>query len=150
MALLIVDKGWRFILRELICEGADLHSADLMSRTPFMSLLEGICDSKWNDDAIPHLEIQNHWLSDLRDCEVDLYEYGRREEEIYRDGSVSREIEIWKDSSSFRIWKLVSFTYGSSPSDWHLQLERGPKELVGQCEQVQEIPGSWVEDSISV
>ena len=141
----MIDQGWRLILRELICKGADLHSADLMSRTPFMSLLEGICDSKTYDDAIPQLETLNPWLSDLRDCGVDLYEYGRREDGLYQDGSASREFRVWEDLSS-RIWKLVSFTYGSSPSDWQLQLEPGPKECDEQCEQVQEIPGSWVED----
>ena len=142
----MIDQGWRLILRELICKGADLHSADLMSRTPFMSLLDGICDSTTNDDAIPHLEIQNHWLSDLRDCGVDLYEYGRREDGLYRNGSASREFLISKGYPSFRIGKLVSFTYGSSLSDWHLQVERLPKKCDAQCEQVQEIPGSWVED----
>ena len=139
----MIDQGWRSILRELIYEDANLHSTDLESSTPFMSLLEGSCNSKTNDDAILPLEILNPWLGDLRDCGVDLYEYGRREEGLYQDGSVSREFPICEDCFSFRIWKLVSFTYGSSPSDWHLQLEPGPEECY---EQVQEIPGSWVED----
>ena len=151
MALLIVDKGWRFILREIIRGGADLHSTDFESHTPFMWLLKGKCYSQPNDVAIPQLELLKPWLSDLRDCGIDLYEYGRREEGLYRDGSASRELQIWEGSPyGPKIWKLVSFTYGSSPSDWHLRWERGREEFDEQCEQVQEIPGSWVEDSISV
>ena len=109
-----------------------------------MWLLKGLCNLKTNDDAIPQLEIYP-WLSDLRDCGVDLYEYGRREKGLYWDGSASREFRLG-NPSYFTIWKLVSFTYGSSPSDWHLQLEPRPEECKEQCEQVQEIPGSWVED----
>lgn len=116
-----------------------------------MSLLEGICDSTTDDGAFLQLEKLNPWLSDLRDCGVDLYEYGRREEGMGRDGSASREFEIWdRYSIDSRILKLVSFTYGSSPSDWHLQFKRRLEKRNEQREQVQGIPGSWVEDLISV
>ena len=124
LALLIIDQGWRSILREIIREGADLHSTDWRSHTPFTNLLRGI------SGLSPEVAVKI-WLTDLRDCGVDLYEYGRREE------------ELWGGS---RTWKLVSFTYGSSPSDWHVEWEWRPKECEEQCEQVQEIPGSWVED----
>ena len=113
-----------------------------------MSLLKGISDSPTEDGVFPRVEILDTWLGDLRDCGVDLYEYGRREEGLYRDGRASREFQSWEGFFCCRIWKLVSLTYGSSPSDWHLQLDWRPMERVGQCEQVHEmeIPGSWIED----
>ena len=100
-----------------------------------------------DNDAIPQLEILDPWLSDLRDCGLDLYEYGRREEGLYWDGNASREFRAFdRPSCEFRSWKLKNFTYGSSPSDWHLQLKLLPKKRNKRREQVQEIPGSWVED----
>ena len=111
-----------------------------------MSLLKGISYSPAEDGVHPRVEILATWLSDLRDCGVDLYEYGRREEGLYRDSSASREFESWSEFLRPRIWKLVNFTYGRSPNDWHLQLEWRPKERDEHRKQVQEIPGSWVED----
>ena len=146
MALLIIDTGWRCVLREIIREGADLHSTDSESHTPFMTLLKGISDSPTEDGVFPRFEILDTWLSDLKDCGVDLYEYGRREEGLYRDGSASREFESWEGFFCCRIWKLVSLTYGASPSDWHLQMDWRPKKCKQLHVQVQEIPGSWVED----
>ncbi len=145
-ALLTIDKGWRSILREIIREGADLHSTDSASHTPFMSLLKGIQDSPTEDGVYPRVETLDTWLSDLRDCGVDLYEYGRREEGLYRDSSANREFESWAGFLRPRIWKLVSFTYGRSPSDWRLQMEWRHKKRDERHEQVQEIPGAWVED----
>ncbi|KAK0511508.1 hypothetical protein JMJ35_006081 [Cladonia borealis] len=113
--------GWRLILREVISEGADLHSTDSASHTPFTSLLSGISDSTSGDALYPRVDTLNAWLNDLRDCGVDLYEYGRREEGLYRDSSASGDIERnWAPFLRPGIWKLVSFTYGGSPSDWHL------------------------------
>ena len=149
LSLLTIDQGWRLILREVIREGADIHSTDSASHTPFTSLLRGISESTSEDALYPRVDTLNAWLNDLRDCGVDLYEYGRREEGLYRDSSASGDIE--RNCAHFlrpRTWKLVSFTYGGSPSDWHLQFERRPEERDGQCEQLHkiEIPGGWVED----
>ena len=148
MTLLTIDQGWRLILREIIREGADLHSTDSASHTPFSSLLSGISDSTSGDALYPRFDTLNTWLNDLRDCGVDLYEYGRREQGLYQDSSASGEFENWAPFLRPGVWKLVSFTYGASPSDWHLQFERRPKERDGQCEQLHEIeiPGSWIED----
>ena len=144
--MLIIDRGWRLILRKIIREGADLHSTDSASHTPFTSLLSGISESPSGDAVYPKIDTLDIWLNDLRDCGIDLYEYGKREEGLYRDSSASREFEGWALFLRPGIWKLVSFTYGSSPSDWHLQLKWRPKEHDGQCEQVHEIPGSRIED----
>ena len=117
-----------------------------------MSLLKAISDTGTKDSvASQESEIMVTLLSELSDCGVDLFEYGRWEEGLYRRGSASREFRnlerYWEGGYIyFRIWKLVGFTYGSSPSDWHVELEQVPEECDGQCEQVQEIPGSWVED----
>ena len=135
------------MLREIISKGADIHSIDSTSCTPLMSLRKVSLDSAENYGIHIQAEAIDTWLSELRECGVDLYEYGRREEEMYRDGSASRTFQIYELSShSYKMWKLVNFTYGSSRSDWNLQLERVPEECDGQYEQVQEIPGSWVED----
>ena len=115
-----------------------------------MSLLEGILEPLEDDSIHPQVEAIDTWLSELGDCGVDLYEYGRREEELYWDGSTCRTFQIYgkwgKCYYSYRTWELVSFTYGSSPSDWHLQLELEPEGCDEQSEQVKEIPGSWLED----
>ena len=98
------------------------------------------------DGVLASVDTLDTWLGDLRDCGVDLYEYGRREEEIYQENNASRELDSWVLYIHCGIWKLVSFIYGSSPNDWRLQLEWRPEERDEHGQQVQEIPGSWVED----
>ena len=111
-----------------------------------MSLLSGISESPSEDGIHPRVGTLDTWLGDLRDCRVDLYEYGRREEELYRENSASREFDGWALFLHHGIWKLVSFTYGSSLNDWRLRLEWRPKERDEHGQQWQELPGSWIED----
>ena len=108
-------------------------------------MLSGITESPSEDGVLARVDTLDTWLGDLRDCGVDLYEYGRREEEIYWENSASREFDGCALLLRHGIWKLVSFTYGSSPNDWRLQLEWRPEEWDEHDQQVQEIPGSWIE-----
>ena len=109
-------------------------------------MLNGISESPSEDGIHARVDTLDTWLGDLKDCGVDLSEYGRQEEEIYRENSASREFDGWALFLRHGIWKLVSFTYGSSPNDWRVQLEWRPKERDEHRQQVQEIPGSWIED----
>ena len=96
--------------------------------TPFLALLRGqfpLCpfrnDQLCEDVLREHRESQlplNFWLECLRESDIDLVEYGRKETELYEQGLVSWV--LW-DSTSFGfewIFILQKFTYGPSPSDW--------------------------------
>lgn len=84
------------------------------------------------------------WLGSLQECGVDLHEYGRKETDLHKQGLVSWELRY--DFLSSDRWLLTSLTYGSSPSDWKLDLEYRRKDAT---ESLAKVPGGWVEDDSS-
>lgn len=93
---------------------------------------------------------QHFWLSSLETCGVDLYEYGKREEELHERGLVRNEIKFSWWTGRVATAKLASFTYGSSPGEWSIKMEReilDPDQDSDQdSDQVEEMPGGWIED----
>lgn len=102
------------------------------------------------------------WLNMLRDCGVDLIEYGRQEKQRLDDQQYGRDFLIFRDvwwderdetdNGWFEV-RLISFKYGSQPADWELWWSEPTDELVGDFwrevepeEWTLNIPGSWVED----
>ena len=144
----MVCQGWRDICRELVSKGSDLHALDSNSHTPLICLLKGvITEVDHLDDYSWALEI---WLSDLRCSGVDLIQYGEREKRLLDYGIANRNIislvikpnDIYMKSR----WKLVTFTYGSLPSDWHLCVEHHLEPFEEDSAPPKAIPGSWIED----
>ena len=90
------------------------------------------------------------WLCFLQTCGVDLSEYGKREEELHEQGLVGSVIGDIQNRDSRATAKIASFTYGNSPSDWHIKLERKflepGQEFDQEPEKVEEMPGGWIED----
>jgi len=68
-------------------------------------------EQKTIEQAISTLLI---WLKELKSVGVDLVDYGHEEQEIHIQKQVSKEWQL----SSTRLLRLISFTYGSEPTDW--------------------------------
>jgi len=84
------------------------------------------------------------------DCGVDLCKYGQREQELHEECLSSWDYPLkimsYEKEATVKSWYLVSFTYGSSPSDWHVVVERRVEKLDEDFNQIGAVPGSWVED----
>ena len=131
--------------------GADLHSIDQNSFTPFIHVLIGFINSC--DLPAPSFELSikiglKCWLSSLKSCGINLYEYGKREEELHERGLVRNKMKFTRWIR--RTAKLASFTYGSSPGGWNIKLKyqySDPNKTSGQDSgQVEEMPGGWIEN----
>lgn len=83
-------------------------------------------------------------------CGVDIYKYGQREQELHQEWFSSRncpaEIFSYEIENTWKAFDLVSFTYGSSPSDWNVVVELRVEKLDEDFDQIGAIPGGWVED----
>ena len=104
------------------------------------------------DDPVGLSHVLDVWLNELRDCGVDFYEYGKREEELHEAGLVSRCWGLYPgcDYYTYLPYRFASFSYGSSPSDWAVYLEDlpvTPKDIEDvEVEGMNEMPGGWVDD----
>lgn len=103
------------------------------------------------------------WLNIIRECGIDLLEYGRQENKRLKDEEKGYEFTIWRDTwdETSRNWedlengrfevRLIGFEYGSEPGDWKLWWSEPTDALVGDFWREVEpeplwIPGSWGED----
>ena len=129
------------------------HNKDCTGKTPFLNLFWYLwikCMSTAAEDVIlacrrPEL-LLNLWLTCLQEAGVDLEEYGRKEMELHEEGLISW---VLKDSTTWKgDWILVlkTFTYGPSPSDWEVQLERRDAKADAEPRKT---PGAWIEDDES-
>ena len=171
---LTFTSDWRSLLREFIGKGADPNSAGISHQfykrkrltthfqTPFLRLLgavqiEDTSPSPWKLNETP-LEL---WLQDLQACGVDLLEYGRREKAVHGQASIMKHFQFCKTLAhglEISSWHVVDFTFGSSPSDWHVEMAKcaTKKCLVeffpytwldlGIEPDEKSIPGAWVHD----
>lgn len=149
---LTLIQGWRLVLQEVITLGADLHPIDQSSRTPFIQVLSGFIQ-KWDLDTPVASSIESGvriWLSFLQGCGIDLSEYGKRVEESHEQVLVGSEFRGIQHRGSWAVAKIASFTYGNSPSDWHIKMEckfLEPSQYYDQePEKLDEMPGGWIED----
>jgi hypothetical protein len=83
------------------------------------------------------------------DCGVDLYRYGQREQELHEECLSSRDyphdIVCYETEATLESWDLVSFTYGSSPSDWDVVVRWRVEKLDEDFDNIGAVPGGWVE-----
>ena len=128
-------------------------------RTPFLCLFEKRDPRDvWDTPSIHSLSTM--WLEDLHAAGVDLLEYGRKEKEMLDDGLFNQDFEYFvlergrPGKVLYRydrlVWHLISFTYGHSPSDWHLWFSEPTDEFVGDFWSMIEspllsVPGAWIE-----
>lgn len=152
------------------------HSSILFEKeTPFTSLfLDSMVSLPCNNDGpnwagrhkityrLVNCETALHaWLEIIRDCGIDLLEYGNQTKRVLRELGGDYNFNIWRDVWGERGWtripnglfevRLISFNYGSQPGDWKLWWSEPTDELVGNFWREMDpeplwIPGSWVED----
>ncbi|MCJ1475934.1 hypothetical protein MMC13_004598 [Lambiella insularis] len=159
--------GWRQLIRELVSQGANLHSLRRGSRrqwgqecqealwTPIYDLFAGLISvhiQHWCVGA--HLSELSHsllktWLEDLEASGVDLLEYGKKERAMHDHLPISQNCRDINGEAYSKLY-LVEFTYGASPDDWHLSFLDPADFYAGQfCEMVDRpeviMPGSWVD-----
>ena len=74
-----------------------------------------------------------NWCEDLKDCGVDLREYGLKETEMHEEGLTCWDFKPL-DFEPFeqRKFHLRSFTYGASPNDWSVDVAEQENSLTGE------------------
>jgi hypothetical protein len=78
-----------------------------------------------------------------------LKNFGQIEERLFNSGYVDKDFHLgWKNSGDPR---LINFSYGSSPDDWHLWISESSDSFVGDFSrlikwQEEVMPGAWPED----
>jgi hypothetical protein len=98
------------------------------------------------------------WLEDLRDMGVDLRIYGNIEQELLKQELLNQEFtQRCRHNSYYHRYcdilslRLINFTYGESPDDWHIWVSDIWDEAVGDfwrmvdCSSKQ-MPGAWNEE----
>jgi hypothetical protein len=92
------------------------------------------------------------WLADLQTVGVDLDEFGRIEQQFYNSGYISKDI-LYRRRIEGHVARerLINFTYGSSPDDWHIWFSESTDAFAGDFwnlieRQAEVMPGAWPED----
>lgn len=169
---------WRALLAECVNAGADLHSIYTNWRyywhKPLLhSPLLRFTDMFLEQDTWADIEaVIRLWVKELSNAGVDLLQYGRQEKRLHKDGSVTKVVLLpisrisirstrkWTklNPERFGCVRLISFSYGASPQDWHVWYSDPRDEFSGefwrmvehsqrQCSKSQ-IPGSWINDDL--
>lgn len=141
----IID-AWIGLCHDFLSVGIDIHYI-INGRTPLLSCIEGWL-SDWSPPAANQLAIQL-WLEQLEAVGVDLSEYGKAEEFIWKNQTIRREFEMWSEISI--TLRVIGFTYGATPKDWHLWLSDPTDEYVGEFwnmieRPVEVMPGAWPQE----
>ncbi|KGO60495.1 hypothetical protein PEX2_086770 [Penicillium expansum] len=140
---------WIELCREFLRVTNDIHTL-VQKRTPFISFVVGYLRYwTWNP---PNPYSVQMWLEQLETVSVDLNEYGRTEESIWKSGTIQREFGSWnghlKEIQSLRV---IGFAYGPSPEDWRLWLSEPSDSYVGDfwrmvARPVEVMPGAWPQE----
>lgn len=101
------------------------------------------------------------WLDILKECDIDLLEYGRQERQRLKGQQNGYDFRIFRDvwyetpsvstrNGLFEV-RLMGFEYGRQPGDWKLWWSEPTDELVGDFWREMDpeplrIPGSWDDD----
>ena len=93
------------------------------------------------------------WLEDLEDCGVDLLKYGRKEKALHDEIPMLQDfmVDFLEDGEFHEIkWRLIGFSFGASPSDWHIWISEPTDCFAGDFWSMIEppemsIPGMWME-----
>jgi hypothetical protein len=119
------------------------------SRTPFIYFLMGVLAFYYESNVYPWSLILDVWLGDLMNCGVDIFAYGLRERELHEEGLSNWDLKnCWMNREEGIVQaklRLVSFTYGNLPSDWHVAIEQ-VNEPDEDSDQTRAVPGGWVEE----
>lgn len=150
-------------MRELVTNGADLHAVltiedtkgEKRSETPFLRFFMGGNKRFWGScprDPSRFEELVKIWLEDLDTCGVNLLEYGRKEKALHDEFPMQDFMgDCFKDYHYHEIkWHLISFSFGTSVSDWRIWVSEPSDGYAGDFWSMIEppelsIPGMWIE-----
>jgi hypothetical protein len=141
--------AWIGLCRDFLRVGIDIHFI-IHGRTPLMSYVEGWL-SHWSSSAANQFAVQP-WLEQLEAVGVDLSEYGKVEEFIWRNQTIQRQ--FWACDKSLKVnvmLRVIGFAYGPSSKDWHIWLSDPTDSYVGDfwnmvTRPVEVMPGAWPQD----
>lgn len=157
---------WKDVVRETLCVSENLHyfhrhpgpyhfasmSSALYEGTPLICFIsnrtEDDDDNYWRRPGIIHRALLQ-WLSLLKECQVDLMKYGKKERKTLMDNYINTA----SPREWYRIdgWYLKDIRYGASLEDWSLVLDIRVEEFAGEFWGMVEtprfpMPGTWVDD----
>lgn len=138
---------------ELLSTGIDIHNIVQWS-TPFLSFLGGFFSlppSTYSNTTSSYNVALRMWLGDLQAAGVDLNQFGQKEKSLFDSETLNRCILIHQGRYSGFI-RLINFTYGPSPDDWHLWVSELSddwfEDFWGLVEEQEDVmPGSWPGDN---
>jgi hypothetical protein len=149
----IEDSSWQAFLKDAIALNAHLLISK-RSQPPLAAFLDGLGlnHTKIGSSQQPQL----YWLQSLQRAGVDLVEYGRLKKSILKGSYFwpgitiycSKRLDIW--DRALRDVRIINFTYGPEPEDWHLWFSWPLDERAGdfwhmvENPELFEIPGAWL------
>lgn len=143
--------AWIGLCRDFLSVGIDIHYI-VDGVTPLLSCIEGWLPY-WSLSAANQSVVQL-WLEQLEAVGVDLSEYGKAEEFIWKNQTILREFWVWDGISNTHasaMLRVIGFTYGPSPKDWHLWMSDPTDTYVGEFwdmieRPVEVMPGAWPQE----
>lgn len=149
-----VIGAWISLCHDFLSVGIDINYI-IDERTPLLSCIEGWL-SNWfpsdaNQFAVQQLAVQL-WLEQLEAVGVDLSEYGKAEELIWKNQTIRREFWVRDRVLEMHIsLRVIGFTHGPSPKDWHIWMSDPTDSYVGEFWEmierpVEVMPGAWPQE----
>lgn len=141
--------AWIGLCHHFLSVGIDIHYM-INGGTPLMSCIEGWL-SYWSPSAANQFPVQL-WLEQLEAVGVDLREYGKAEEFVWKNQTTQRQFWVWDKSLEMGVTlRAIGFTYGPSPKDWHIWLSDPTDSYVGEfwnmiARPVEVMPGAWPQE----
>jgi hypothetical protein len=147
-----VYRDWYIIFREMLENGLYIHQT-INGLTLLHAFLEGCFQSSKPLEGLLTQkcnEALRALLQDLQeDANVDLKEFGEKEELIMKEKGCHIDFETFGRSRRFVI-RLIGFSHGPSPEDWFMWISEPSDEFVGDfwamIDRRMEMPGGWSED----
>jgi hypothetical protein len=125
---MLLYKSWNTMFCELLSAGIDIHKIVGQS-TPFSSFLSSYLQWCCIEGSMKLSDVAlKIWLGDLQTYGLDLEDFGQIEEHLFNSGYVDKDFQSgWRYGAP----RLINFTYGSSPNDWHLWISETSDCFVG-------------------
>lgn len=149
---LILYESWNALFCELLAAGIDIHNI-VGKATPFSSFLtEYFTWCNHEEVAAETVDAAiKIWLGDLQATGLDLKHFGQTEKRLCDSGDVDKDFHSNSRGRNGGSVRLINFTYGSSPDDWHLWMSERSDAYVGDFwrlirRQEEVMPGAWPED----
>lgn len=146
----LLYEAWNILFCDFVAAKIDIHHV-VGNETPFSAFLSGYF--RWCD----HVEVAPStcntalkiWLTDLMSVGVDLEDFGQAEKDLYDSGAIRKDYHYFSWANGNH--RLINFTYGTSPHDWHLWISGKSDLFAGEfwdmIQRKEEVmPGAWPDD----